>query len=405
MALKHTKDFKDKIDSFTKDFEKSFGSQVLKVGGKIVPYETISTGSITLDLATGVGGYVIGRLHQVWAPPDLGKTTLSLMACAEAQKKFPDRMVAYIDVENKVDEEWAEAHGVDRDRWYLYKPNNAEDVADSMQRFLTNPQIALVVIDSVGAMIGRVEQEKQADEATVAIVARIVTRMVKIANSFAESNRSVVLIINQVRSNISRYGASTELPGGNALKHSTTMQFKIRGTNKPALTATVKGEKIPVAKEIAVTVERNKCAPAGVTAMILLCSVDSKYGAVGINQADEAAKAGIKTGVIKRSGAWYTLPNDERFNGEVSVIDYLERRPNEVAKIRKAALAAKSEVVYEEELAADDPKIEVDQETGEILAPEPSQKSPEPPKPLAGSLPSPITPEILGAEEFESPYA
>lgn len=327
------------LAKFEEEFTKSFGDGTLKKGNTFVPYEVISTGSVLLDVATGVGGYVEGRIHEIWGADDLGKSTLAFMAAAEAQKKYPDKIVAYIDPENKVDIPWAKAHGVDTDKWYLYTPSNAEDVADAVGRFAKQNFISMIVVDSIGAMIGKVEQDKQADEATVAVVAKIVTRMVKNAASLASQNGQVIILINQIRSNISAYGGPTVLPGGWALKYSTTMRFKLRGTSKQPLEDVIRGEKIPVAKEIAIEVERNKVAPKGVTAMVLMSTVASKYGPIGIDKADEAAGVGIKSGVIHQAGPYYTMPTGQKFQGRDAVVEYLRANPQEIEDIRKLCLA------------------------------------------------------------------
>jgi recombination protein RecA len=339
-----TPEFQRKINSFTEEFEKDFGKGSLDNSDK---YDILSTGSLDLDMKTGVGGYVVGRLHEIYGPPDVGKSQLCLMACVEAQRKWPTRWVAYIDVENKIDNAFARAHGIDTSRWLLYRPQNAEDVADSTKKFLNNEMFGLVVIDSVGAMIGKAEQEKQADQDTVAIVARIVTRMVKIANSFAIANESVVLIVNQIRADISKFSQGTTLPGGNALKYGTSMQFQERLTKTQPVLATINGERIPVGREIAVVIKRNKMAPKGATAILMLRNVATKDNAVGIDKADEAAVIGPKVGAIKQEGAYYTLPDGVRIHTAAALKAHLAKDPVMVDRIREVALT-KTEV-YEEE--------------------------------------------------------
>jgi recombination protein RecA len=361
--------------SFMEDFEKSFGVGTLRRGIKKKKYETISTGSILLDVATGVGGYVRGRITQIWGPPDTGKTTAAFAACAEAQQANLDQMVAYIDVENKVDEEWADLWGVDRSRWFLYVPPNAEDTADAVKKFLSNPLFSMVVVDSIGAMIGRVEMEKKADEDTVAIVARICTRMVKHATSYLPQNNAVFIVINQPRANISKFGGSTELPGGWALKHCTTMSFQLRGTDKSAPAATIGGERIPVGRYTAIKVERNKIAPAGRVAVVLFNTVAIKGTSVGIDKPDEVFQVGDKLDIITRSGANYTLTDGTRHNGQAKTVEYLRAHSGVVEEIRRRAVAMHEAEVIEDEVpeVPDEPPEEeqppgVDQVTGEVLS-------------------------------------
>lgn len=384
--------------AFLEEFEKSFGAGTLRRGAKKRKYQTISTGSIVLDVATGVGGYVRGRIHQIWGPQDQGKTTLAFAAVAEAQKANPNQMVAYIDVENKVDEEWAEAWGVDRSKWFLYVPPNAEDTADAVKKFLQNPLFSLVVVDSIGAMIGRVEMEKQADEDTVAIVARIVTRMVKHATSYLPQNNAAMIIINQVRSNISKYGGTTELPGGWALKHCTTMSFQLRGTDKQAPTATVGGEKIPVGRYTAIKVERNKVAPAGRVATILLNTVAVKDTPVGIDVTDEAFQVGDKLNIITRSGAFYTMPDGSRHNGQPKSVAYLREHPEVVEQIRQRAIAMQEAEVIEDEA----PEIPDGDEEAIEEAATPEVETPE--VDALSALADPSTGELPPREDDDQSY-
>lgn len=351
MGIMDTKKMKDAVASFRIDFEKSFGEKTLRIGKGVHPYQVISTGSIALDLATGVGGYIEGRITEIWGPGDLGKTSFALLAAAEAQKKYLARMVAYIDVENKVDERWADTLGVDRSRWMLYVPRNAEDVSDSLKRFLTEPLFSLVVVDSVGAMMGRIEQEKQADEDTVAVTARIVSRMTRHATCFASQHNAVVLIINQPRSMIGgRFTGGITTPGGWVLKLASTMRFKLSATNKLPLSATIKGERIPVGREIAIKVERNKVAPAGTVANVVLKNVlTERFGPPGVDKAEEAAILGVKLGIIKRASGHYVLPDGEMLSSQEKLEDYLRHTPQMVERIRKELIALSADdVIYPE---------------------------------------------------------
>src|SRR5690606_17009642 len=155
------------LKRFEERFSKSFGAGTLQRSAEVNPYEVISTGSLTLDYCLSVGGYVEGRLVEIWGPDGVGKTTLSLIGLAEAQRKHPDKMVAFIDMERKFDKAWAASHGVDLERLYLYSPETAEDVADALKELCNSGLVSMVVLDSVGAMIPEKEIEKGADEATM----------------------------------------------------------------------------------------------------------------------------------------------------------------------------------------------------------------------------------------------
>lgn len=336
------------LTKFEQRFAKTFGADSLKRSAEVNPYEVISTGSLTLDYRLTVGGYVEGRITEIWGPDGIGKTTLSLIGIAEAQKKHPDKMCAFIDMEQKFDRAWAVAHGVDLERLYLYVPESAEDVADALKEFCSSGLFSMTVLDSVGAMIPEVEKEKDAGDAVMGKQANIVTRMVKIAAVEAHKTGTAVILINQVRANLG-YGADTTTGGGFALKHVTTMKFKMRRTGTPPLKAKVNGEDRVVGHEVAIYIERNGVAPAFRTAIITLFNVSTeKYGPLGIDAADEATTLGLDTGVIQQSGAWYTLPGGDRHNGRDKVVEALRADDKMRESVRRAVLASVAGEVTEE---------------------------------------------------------
>jgi recombination protein RecA len=355
------------LKAFEERFAKKYGAAALIKGAEITPYEVISTGSLALDYATGVGGLVEGRVHEYWGQDAIGKSTLAICGLAEAQRKHPDKFVAYIDVEHKLDKAWVAAHGVDLTRCYIVQPDLAEETADILKDMLI-PQISMVVLDSIGAMLPQKEMEKDADEVVMAAQAKIVTRMVKMAAPAADRSRTVVLMINQVRANVSGFGKATTTGGGFALKHVTTMRMEFKRTGTAAYTIGSGENKVPVGHELAVKVERNNVAPHGLTAFISLFNQDTeRFGPVGVDKVDEAVTLGIKHGVIAREGAWYTVPGTgERFNGREKLVDGLRGQPDAVATIRAGVLATRASEVYEEERPADAPTFRTGRE-GEVV--------------------------------------
>lgn len=356
------------LTAFEVAFAKSFGVGTLIHTSVINPYEVISTGSLTIDYALGVGGFVEGRLHEIWGVEGGGKTTLMLGFLAEAQKKHPDKHVAFVDVEQKMDAKWAAQHGVDLNRLYLYRPNNAEDVADAVKDLIRSKVISGVVIDSIGAMIPEKEKEKDAGDAVVGKQAQVVTRMVKIAASEAPKTNTTVVFINQVRANIG-YGADTTTGGGFALKHATTTRLKVRRTGTPPFTMKIAGETEPivVGHEIAVKVERNGVAPAYRSAILCLFHVDTdKYGPLGIDRAAEAVSLGIKTGVIKQRGGWYDTPDGGKHNGQEALKEILRGDLTLQEQVREQVLATVAGTIHEDETS---PEEIVEQDAHEALAP------------------------------------
>jgi recombination protein RecA len=332
------------VDLFQADFEKSFGAGKLQTGQAIKPYSIIPTGSVALDVALGVGGFVKGRIHEIYGPDGLGKTFLCLCAVAQAQRTDPNRMVAYIDVENKAADLWADALGVDRTRWMKYVPITAEDAADAAKKFLSYDLFNMVVVDSIGALISKAELEAQAEKAAVAQIARIVTRMMGVMTAFAQQQEAVVILVNQLREKIDSNAAVAKFKtyartGGWKLRYSTTYGLKVGGSSKQPLMVEIKGTKHVAAREISVKVERNKVYPEGAVVNILLHTVDCDYGRPGIDQAEEVLVLGPKLKVIGREGVKYVLPGGQWFRGEQALREHLHANPVLVAELRQAMIA------------------------------------------------------------------
>jgi recombination protein RecA len=333
------------LRQFEARFTKLFGPGRLICDDTIRPYDVISTGSLDLDYKTGVGGYVEGRLNELWGPEGMGKSTFSLLGIREAQRKYPHKRTAWIDMEHVFDKPWAQALGVDLKNLHIYPPDSAEDVADAMKEFLTSGLFSMVVLDSIGGMIPEAEKEKDADEEVMAKQAKIVTRMVKIGAVEAARSSTVVNLINQVRANLS-YGADTTTGGGFALKHATTMKLKLKRTDDPPFVVTVAGVKHFVGHKIAIQIERLKVAPKGQTAIVSFFNQPTaKYGPIGIDRADEAASLGITLGIIEQNGAWYVFPDGAKVNGREKVVDHLREHPNAVEEIREKAIATRAHEV------------------------------------------------------------
>lgn len=339
------------LDAFEKNFAKSYGENSLRRASALDGYEVISTGSVALDFATGVGGLVRGRLHEYWGPDGMGKSTLALLAVAEAQKAVPDRVVGWIDMEHSFDKPWAISHGVDVDTLRVYQPDSAEQVADALKDMIRSGFFSLIVLDSIGAMIPEVMKEKDADEATVGIQAKIVTRMVQIAAPEADKSKTCVLFINQVRANIGGGPMAGDMAtGGKALRHSTTMKFRFRGSDVTPKKAKVGSEDRVVSKTVNVKLDRNRVAPPDRVAQITLFNQPSKWGPIGIDRADEATTIGIDLGIIEANGAWYTLPTTgEKLNGRDKVMEALREDPSIIEHIRTTALASVAHLVHDEE--------------------------------------------------------
>ena len=329
-----------RIAKFDAAFQKDYGEGTL-TSDEIRPYEVIPTGSLALDFALGVGGWVLGRESEIWGIDAVGKTTLIIQSVREAQRKFPDRLVFWVDAEHTFDKPWARLHGVDLARLRVFAPESAEDVADAVKDAVRSDLFVMVVVDSIGAMIPEAEKEKDADGVVMAAQAKIVTRMVKIAAVECFKHNAALVLINQVRANVSGFGKATMTGGGWALRHSTTHKIELKRTDK-AFKINQEGKEQEVGHEVACLVERNKVAPPRKRAsFVLFHTPTSKYGPAGFDRADEVATMGIKTGVIAQSGAWYTFgTTGERVQGRDAVVDALRAMGQEhMDEIREQVLA------------------------------------------------------------------
>jgi recombination protein RecA len=351
------------LAKFEEQFAKEFGVGAL-ITPKVKPYDVVSTGSLTLDDALGCGGTIVGRITEIWGPPNAGKTTMAMITAANYQQKFPNRIIGWIDVEHSYDDAWAEAHGIDLLRIRKTRPAVAQDVSDHAKFMVRSGLFSLIVIDSIGGMIGRSEVEKDADDAAVAEVARVVTRMVKQQAHLLDEQHCGMWIINQPRSNIGSYGGGSTTGGGHALKHVSTHKIRMRLTNANPYLLTSNADDGEAGFEVAAIVERNKIAPPKKVATFGLFNQDSRWGPMGVDRASEALQLGLRYGIVSNpSKGWYQLPDREtRTNGEAKVLDAMRESPELVEQIRERVLAHRAgeveevlpEVPETEESGADD---------------------------------------------------
>ena len=324
------------LATFEQRFGKAFGQSVLqRENGPL--YQVIPTGSVALDYALGVGGLPEGRLIELWGPESAGKTTVAILMMVEAQRKHPDKFTAIVDMEQTWDPAYAAKLGLDNERNYVFQPNTAEEVADAIKMLMETGYISLIQLDSIGAMIPQEEVEKNAEDATVGTNAKIVTRMVKIAAVSARKHRSTLVIVNQVRDKISFRGGTTT-GGGWALKHVTTLKLKFAKTDTYTIGKDDAVEQ--VGQVVTIKVEKNKVAPPGRVAKISIFNQETEqYGPMGIDRAHEAWTLGRRLKLFKQAGAFYTLPDDSKHQGEARVLEHLRAAPGLVEQIRTMALA------------------------------------------------------------------
>lgn len=344
------------LSSFRDNLEKRYGTAVMR-RDLVKEYDVISTGSLALDLALRVGGWVEGRLHEIVGPEGVGKTTLVISSLIEAQKKYPDRAVAYIDMEQTFDYDWAEALGLDTsdERFLHVFPDDAEDVSDLLRRMAETGLFPMIVVDSIGGMESKAAFEKDAGDKVMGNNAQIITRMVKHCAVLCRKHKVTALLVNQLRANLSNPQGGDQSAGPKALRYSTTSKVRLSRTSDTPIKHRLPGDTDPVeiGRKIRGRVERSKVAIQGKVGEFYLFNADTpEYGPVGIDKADEAVTIGIATKVISQGGAWYSFEGAggeaNKIQSRASLLEHLRSCPDDLWSIRDRAVEALSGDVTEE---------------------------------------------------------
>lgn len=309
-------DKKKALETALAQIEKSYGKGAIMRLGEDIPVnvEAISTGSLSLDLALGVGGVPKGRIVEIYGPESSGKTTLALHVLASAQKKGGE--VAFIDVEHALEPAYARALGVNIDDLLISQPDTGEQALDITEALVRSGAVDVVVVDSVAALVPRSELEGEMGESSVGVVARLMSQALrKLAGTISKTN-CIVIFINQLREKIGvMYGNPETTPGGRALKYFSSVRIDVRRIE----TLKVGGEM--VGNRTRAKIVKNKVAPPFKEA-----EFDIIYGE-GISKIGEIVDLGCKLDIIEKSGAWFTC-NGERIQGRDSVKEYLAKNPD-----------------------------------------------------------------------------
>jgi len=328
------------LDSIIDEINKQFGAgSIMKLDASaVVPVEVIPTGILPLDMALGVGGLPKGRIIEMYGPPSSGKSTLSLHSIAEAQAL--GLICAYIDVEHAFDPIYAEAIGVDVPSLIFAQPNNAEQALEMAIRLVSSGEIAVVVIDSVAALVPRAELEGEMGEAHVGLQPRIVGQAMRKITGAASRTNTIVIFINQLRESIGKmYGPSEYTPGGKSLGYAASIRLDIRRIQ------TIKKGEEATANRTRVKVVKNKVA-----APFKQAEFDLEYG-VGVPKANALLDTAIDFGILRQAGAWIYYEGEQFANGRAKAKAKLEEQPELYEEIynRVIALIGKSLPKVEED--------------------------------------------------------
>jgi len=316
--------------------QKQFGKEaIMKMGdGSQQNIDVISSGSLGLDIALGIGGYPRGRIVEIYGPESSGKTTLALHAVAEAQKK--GGTCAYIDAENALDPHYAKNLGVDVANLIISQPDSGEQALEIADTLIKSGAVSVVVVDSVAALVPKAELEGNIGDTYMGTTARLMSQSLKkLAGSVSRSN-TLLIFINQIRMKIGvMFGSPETTSGGNALKFYASVRLDIRRTGG------IKDKEDPVGNETRVKVVKNKLAPPFRT-------VDFKimYGE-GISRVSEILDMGVKYNFIEKAGSFYSYNNERIGQGEANVRQYLKDHP-EIQKELLDKIMAKSSGIAEE---------------------------------------------------------
>ena len=297
--------------------EKQFGKgSVMKMGDRpAVQMPSVSTGSLGLDIALGVGGLPYGRIVEIYGPESSGKTTLTLSAIAEAQKQ--GKTCAFIDAEHALDPIYAEKLGVNIDELLVSQPDTGEQALEICDMLVRSGAVELVVIDSVAALVPKAEIEGEMGDTHVGLAARLMSQALRKLTGNIKRANCCVIFINQIRMKIRvMFGSPETTTGGNALKFYASVRLDIR-----RIGAIKKGDEV-IGNETRVKVVKNKVAPP-----FKQVQFDLLYGE-GISREGEIIDLGVAQGIIDKAGAWYSYNGNRIGQGKDNVRGFLKENPD-----------------------------------------------------------------------------
>lgn len=319
------------MEKIEKDFGK--GSIMRLNSGSVEEIAVIPSGSISLDIALGVGGYPKGRIVEIYGPESSGKTTLALHAIAEAQKA--GGIAAFIDAEHAFDSFYAKKLGVDVDNLLISQPDNGEQALEIADHLIRSSAIDIVVIDSVAALTPKSEIEGEMGESKMGLQARLMSQALRKLTASISKTKTVCVFINQLRDKIGiSYGSPETTTGGNALKFYASVRIDIRKA------AAIKDGEVQLGVRAKVKVVKNKVAPPFKKA-----EFDIIYGE-GISIIGEIVDMGVETNVLKKSGSWFSYGDRKIGQGRDAVKDLLmsdSQFAEEVEQKVREALKSKEE--------------------------------------------------------------
>ena len=330
------------LDAALSQIERAFGKgSIMRLGkgGKPVEIETISSGSLGLDIALGIGGLPRGRVVEIYGPESSGKTTLALHCVAEAQKR--GGICAFVDAEHALDPVYARKLGVNIDDLLISQPDTGEQALEIADTLVRSGAVEVLVVDSVAALVPRAELEGEMGDAQPGMQARLMSQALrKLTASISRSN-TMVVFINQIRMKIGvMYGSPETTTGGHALKFYASVRLDIRRIG------VIKDRDEVVGNQTRVKVVKNKLAPP-----FKQVEFDIMYGE-GVSKLGEIIDLGVKAGIVEKSGSWFSYDSQRIGQGRENAKTFLRNNPDIAGKI-EAAIRQNSGLIAEQILAGE----------------------------------------------------
>jgi recombination protein RecA len=320
------KDRSKALDAALSQIERNFGKgSIMKLGknDKSMDVDVVSTGSLGLDIALGVGGLPRGRVVEIYGPESSGKTTLALHTVAEAQKK--GGICAFIDAEHALDPIYARKLGVNVDDLLISQPDHGEQALEIADTLVRSGAVDVLVIDSVAALVPRAELEGEMGDVQPGSQARLMSQALRKLTASINKSNTMVIFINQIRMKIGvMYGSPETTTGGNALKFYASVRLDIRRIGA------IKDHDETVGNQTRVKVVKNKLAPP-----FKMVEFDIMYGE-GVSKTGELVDLGVKAGVVEKSGAWFSYDSQRIGQGRENAKTFLKENPDIAAKIEAA---------------------------------------------------------------------
>ncbi|MBO0429641.1 recombinase RecA [Vagococcus fluvialis] len=331
------------LDAALKKIEKDFGKgSVMKLGEKVdTQISTVSSGSLALDSALGVGGYPRGRIIEVYGPESSGKTTVALHAIASVQKQ--GGTAAFIDAEHALDPKYAQALGVNIDELLLSQPDTGEQGLNIAEALVSSGAIDIVVVDSVAALVPRAEIDGEMGDSHVGLQARLMSQALRKLSGTINKTKTIAIFINQIREKVGvMFGNPEVTPGGRALKFYATVRLEVRRAEQLKQGTDIIGNRTKI------KVVKNKVAPP-----FRIAEVDIMYGE-GISQEGELLDMASDKDIVNKSGAWYSYNDEKIGQGRENAKKFLADNPDIMQEIyEKVRIAYNMDGVILEEVEED----------------------------------------------------